>query len=402
MIHIYTTKTGSGFPLNFNEDPGYPCLGCGGCCQKWEICIGPETMAALKDTPLARRLDEATGGGGLFHYSEDMEIWLIKKVDERCVFLDGQEGCLIHKEIGYNAKPVFCREYPIRLFPTPDGIFVGASFKCPSVLEGPRGDTCSMTDEIEAWLKEHGARLPLDRTCAFTDGITTDWEGYKAVEVFTGKCIESASTPGEGLWNAFMTMLMLSLECRRDGLESLTAERIKDFLKNPPPFPFERDEIYFTLEKQTALGLITIMETEESDSGGANFGILLNGGKLNSRTFGQPVDVGELQAYARKNMEHFKAPLIIRYLTSLIWGKIMLKRRSILGGLAQLIIITPLLGWYFFARALLRGAPHPDAQDAVFAVQLVDKSITHGLTNYAERHTQSFYESMIKQVEIMM
>jgi hypothetical protein len=196
-------------------------------------------------------------------------------------------------------------------------------------------------------------------------------------------------------------MLMLSFACRKEGVTLLDARRIEEFLEKPIAFPFERDDIYLSLEFQTAMSLIAIGETTGDDNGGDNWDILTQGGILNSRTFGSPVDVKKLWAYDQKNQEHWKTADIKRYFNLLIWAKILLKKRTIMGGLAQLIIINPYLEWYFFANALMRGAAHPETQDTYFAIQTVEKQISHSIIGFVEKYTQSFYENMMKQAEIM-
>jgi len=67
----------------------------------------------LKEIPVEEplvRLDSATGQ------------YMLNRVDERCVFLDSDNLCIVHKAAGIEAKPITCRLFPLHVVQTPDGV----------------------------------------------------------------------------------------------------------------------------------------------------------------------------------------------------------------------------------------------------------------------------------------
>jgi lysine-N-methylase len=62
-------------------------------------------------------------------------LFLIRKIDgKRCVFLDDENRCIIHKLHGENAKPLACRLYPFDIFPWRDGgVSAILRHDCPAV-----------------------------------------------------------------------------------------------------------------------------------------------------------------------------------------------------------------------------------------------------------------------------
>ena len=87
----------------------HQCTACGGCCQTTKISLAegePEQVTHIGSTlgvtdPVADRHLRMDAG--------------------RCVFLDPQELCRIHAQMGAESKPFVCRQYPLILLRTAQG-----------------------------------------------------------------------------------------------------------------------------------------------------------------------------------------------------------------------------------------------------------------------------------------
>ena len=77
------------------------------CCEKWEVVLDEDTAALYKTVPgpLGNKLRAAM--------REDEEGDLCFPLNgDRCPFLDGDNLCEIHRQLGETATSVTCREHP--------------------------------------------------------------------------------------------------------------------------------------------------------------------------------------------------------------------------------------------------------------------------------------------------
>ena len=77
------------------------------CCAKWEVVIDPDTAAcyAAVEGPLGDRLRAAL-------VRDADGDWCFPLQGERCPFLDGENLCEIHRQLGEAATSVTCRAHP--------------------------------------------------------------------------------------------------------------------------------------------------------------------------------------------------------------------------------------------------------------------------------------------------
>ncbi len=168
---------------HFPADQRFECSQCGRCCRGWRIHVDVETARKLKGTPEARRLEEKDG-----------RYFARKDAQERCSFLTPANQCELHGR----AKPCGCRQFPFRLTRTPDGIFVGASFFCPSIQLN-QGRPLA---EFQAELEEMAEQL----TLWGADGLQVwkecrlDWPDYLKLERHILEQAEVTAGIAQALW----------------------------------------------------------------------------------------------------------------------------------------------------------------------------------------------------------
>ncbi len=67
-------------------------------------------------------------------------VRVLRRVNGRCVFQSEDRLCVIHKELGFDAKPAMCRIYPLNVTLAPDGVaYVSLNMECEGFSKGCKG-----------------------------------------------------------------------------------------------------------------------------------------------------------------------------------------------------------------------------------------------------------------------
>lgn len=181
---------------HFAAGQNFECSQCARCCRGWRISVDAQTAKNLQTSPLRQRLEEKNG-----------RTYARKDSQDICTFLTPDQRCQIHAELGAAAKPRGCRQFPFRLTNTPDGIFVGTSFSCPSIQNNQGGPLTDYRGELEglaANLPVLGAEgLPVWRDQRL------GWSDYRRLEDFMLQREAVETGLSEGLW----ALAQWSLNC---------------------------------------------------------------------------------------------------------------------------------------------------------------------------------------------
>jgi len=163
-------------PQNLDESVRFACGSCTFCCdQPWHTLIEADKAQALDRHDFSayphlvgRDLyDKGTCEKEGFHR-------LAKGEGTRCLFLDADDLCIIHKELGPEAKPHMCRQFPYLAAHTWVDDRVSANYGCPSVQaqDGPplSDHVSEMASRVPRTQRDPkpDAPVPLDKTCALT------------------------------------------------------------------------------------------------------------------------------------------------------------------------------------------------------------------------------------------
>jgi Fe-S-cluster containining protein len=151
----------------------YTCTCCGLCCrQPWRVVLEPDKLTAIASHDWSRypRLAgctfyrEVQGRGG-------KQIELAKADDGHCIFLDDDNLCIIHKELGEQAKPTACLQLPFFPGRMWDADYVSASYGCRAVQEQTGKPLSAQQQDIARHITVTNrpaapdALVALDRTC---------------------------------------------------------------------------------------------------------------------------------------------------------------------------------------------------------------------------------------------
>lgn len=202
-----------------DESINFSCGSCTFCCdQPWRTLIEPDKADALDRHDFAaypqlagRDFYRRNGGERLFE--------LAKGDGTRCLFLDGDGLCIIHKELGAEAKPSMCRQFPFLSARTWTDDRVSANFGCPSIQQGRGRPLAEQSDDIRGVVPvssrpvKADAPSMIDRQRRLSRSETNDFFKW-ALEIFGER--------GEGdVWGRFAAVvgrLATIVEQKRAGL----------------------------------------------------------------------------------------------------------------------------------------------------------------------------------------
>lgn len=110
----------------------WSCHQCGVCCRGSIVPLSAEDVARLKaqnweQNPDFRGTPVMVRESWLGH-----DYRLAQREDGSCVFLMPNGLCRIHKELGFDAKPLVCRMFPLQVVPRDNVAYVTIRRACPS------------------------------------------------------------------------------------------------------------------------------------------------------------------------------------------------------------------------------------------------------------------------------
>lgn len=170
-------------PIGIN----YTCHNSGVCCSVFpKIPVDDETLRFWNETGLAGVADAECNVENVDQAAEQLadepHLVLRRRADCSCVFFTKDKRCRVHAVHGPSAKPRVCQDFPFRFRATPDGVFVGLSFVCPTV-RGNEG--LALTEQIGS-LAERSERAystsAVGDVIKVNDRLELTWQQYRMLE----------------------------------------------------------------------------------------------------------------------------------------------------------------------------------------------------------------------------
>lgn len=137
----------------------YSCSGCGSCCRRGFVIACPAADRArflAVDWPArhprlsAGELFAKTSGGYRFALDDS----------GACRFLDEDNLCIMHRELGFAAKAPACKLFPFSFVRSGGRVRVGLSFSCPAVADAAGAPLRAQTSLLRELLQVHEALRP--------------------------------------------------------------------------------------------------------------------------------------------------------------------------------------------------------------------------------------------------
>ena len=134
----------------------WDCHQCGVCCRGSIVPLSDEDLARLK----AQKWEEHPDLAGTATVTRDSwlgrEYRLAHRDDGSCVFLLPDGLCRIHKELGFDAKPLICRMFPLQVVPRDGVAILTIRRACPSAAADLGRPVAEQLDFAKKLARERG------------------------------------------------------------------------------------------------------------------------------------------------------------------------------------------------------------------------------------------------------
>jgi Fe-S-cluster containining protein len=188
----------------------FSCGGCTNCCtQPYAVIIEEEKARALDqhDFSAWSQLE----GRKLYSESKDAPagFYVLEKQpgSTRCLFLADDGLCIIHKEMGADAKPHPCLQFPYHLSATYTEDRISLSFGCPTVQKNEGAPLTSQQDDVQKIVEISRKEVYPDLNVPLNPSVSLSQDEFNAMM----ERLESIfAAPGEqSVWSRFADSLSL-------------------------------------------------------------------------------------------------------------------------------------------------------------------------------------------------
>lgn len=349
--------------LLFPPDQNYDCLRCGKTCRsRVRIHVDPFSRRHLEGSELGRRIALQVGGPPVVEDADGAVV--AARWQGHCAFLREDSLCSVQAELGLEEKPLGCRQYPLFLRPTPEGLVVGVSFFCSAVQQNHGRPLSAQAGEIGEILK--GIRL---RPVGFEPlpaggGVEMDWPAWRALEAFLVDQL-SREAPEVAFGRSVAALAALVAQGGAVG-----AERMAGALAGALPLEGRPETV--AQEGFFAAALVAFVESEDPSATPDLTRALLAGGEVRLPRFGWSGSSAHLSAAPAWEGE---PPEVRRYLRALLHRKMPALDRPVLDNLALLRLVPRLLDFYAAVSARARGAARREREDFFRALDVVELDV---------------------------
>lgn len=168
--------------LQITTHSHHTCKLCGGGCRSYDVMLTEREAKRLDYDMWRPLLNDVPDTLPLVRLDEATHQYTLNKVDGRCVFLDTDNLCIVHKAAGADAKPIACQFFPMQAVQAPDGIHVSLNVGCRRLIEMTDADPIPdladarrLLDQVQA-IATIGETLPLTPTDTISYAEFLEWQ----------------------------------------------------------------------------------------------------------------------------------------------------------------------------------------------------------------------------------
>jgi Fe-S-cluster containining protein len=384
----------------------YECQACGACCRDYEIAMSAQKYDELNavnwraisgDPDLTRPFEptpyEWTGGPYRFKL----------RPDGTCVFQSKDMRCLIHKQLGFAAKALACKLFPVTFAKTPVGIYVGVRYNCRAIalalgppLQRDRENIEKLFDEFNL----SGFLVSFPDTVKFDRHQQLSWDDYLKAERAMTNIILCPDRPLPQRVAAVWHMADMMREARLDKVAGERFGEFVDLLSNgivselqddslrktlkQPGFTTRRlyHQFLFFLHRRRRSGSLKLTwrarMARRSEGLRTSIKFSFNTGSMVFFKDENQVRMRDIWKVELPPPDEQVTGVLERYLAGKIFGKQIFGplffNHTFVDGLAALLCAYGAILWYARASALSRGARKVEALDVLRGMQHVDYS----------------------------
>jgi Fe-S-cluster containining protein len=353
----------------------FSCGSCTKCCdQPWGTLIERDKAEALKKHDFSNYPQLA--GKAFYHADKETpeQYYVLAKGEgTRCLFLDADGLCIIHKEMGPQAKPYPCLKFPYTVIETPVDSRISVDFGCPAVQSQSGPQLTEQLDDINAVVEVSDRAVNRDARVALDPQCSLSMDEADALYDRLWRLFES--TNDQDMWTRFSAALSLLVGVRRykqqvssNETDATLIELLRSDAKLPNMPDVTEITAYTKPAEASSPARLLFASTVFRDTVPASssfcmsfwkrltmFPKLMSLARLNgaypSRLLGRNIDINEVLAHpVEPDIDDAGTDLLLRYMRSRIWQRTLMGTRlSIIAGMHQ--HIHDFSAVVFFARA---------------------------------------------------
>lgn len=370
--------------LIFPEGYHYDCGAAAKCCHtEWNVFVDPTAYEKVCGSPLFERLKDQHGTDPMYMTTVDGNKACLALVKPGgCVFLDADNLCMIHRDMGIASKPLGCREFPFLPVPTPDGVVVGLSFYCDAVQKDQGRDVSEYAEVIEGFLREYRYTGVGFRPIPLTAKVAVSWEGYKLIEAMAQEDLATLPDLRAAMWHTFKKICVVSMLAERavegapeQGPVVIEDDRLADILDLARVDHVARDEVFTALENMFLVGVLGVLEANERSERRQIHEAIEARETFTSGVFRQEVDLTRFDEFRLGFDPGDSEAPFRRYASMLLFRKLLALKRPIVANASLYYLSLGLLEWYRDLAAHVRGKSAPDAADIRTAFDVLERDL---------------------------
>lgn len=154
------------------------CKMCGGGCRSYDVMLTEREARRLDLAMWRPLLNDVPDDTPLVLLDEVAHQYTLNKVDDRCVFLDADNLCIVHKSAGMDAKPIACQFFPLQIVQSPDGLHASLNVGCRRLIEMTDADDVPDLSEARGLLSQVQAVTTIGETLPLTPDIEIDYTEF--------------------------------------------------------------------------------------------------------------------------------------------------------------------------------------------------------------------------------
>jgi len=222
----------------------WTCRGCGKCCRGNLVPLQEDDLQRLQSQKWKQHPDfthqPVINRKGWFspHHT------LAQRTDGTCVFLDKDGLCRIHKEFGFDEKPLVCRMYPLQIVPLEKTAILTLRRSCPAATSGEGAMLKEYLAEAHRYVQIRPKLAETASPPAVVNNQFLPWPGVTMIADTLDKLVNDQKYPlsqrlVHGLW-----LCDLLEKCRFKNLDAMQFRDLVDFFAKTAPQNTE--QMYFS------------------------------------------------------------------------------------------------------------------------------------------------------------
>src|SRR5262245_47812494 len=153
----------------------WDCHQCGVCCRGSIVPLTPEEVELLQAQGWHERPDLRGTPVMVRERTQGHTHRLAQRPDGSCVFLLPDGLCRIHKELGFDAKPLICRMFPLQVVPRDNAAYVTLRRACPSAAADKGRPVTEQLDFARSLVRERKLAQESPQAPPLTRSLNRGW-----------------------------------------------------------------------------------------------------------------------------------------------------------------------------------------------------------------------------------